>query len=391
MSAAHEDVDLLVIGSGAAGVSAVAAFCEHGGGTALVVSEDVDRPYQRPPLSKEHLRGESDDDALWMARPESVAFRHDQRVVGLDARGRTALLAGGGTVGFATCVLATGSAPLPLPVPGGDLPGLLSLRSLADERRLRSAAARAGSAVVVGSGFIGCEAAWSLRALGLDVTVVSTEEQPQQERLGDGAAGHIAGWLGDQGVALRGGMSVDALEARGEGFAVRLGGPDELEADMVLVAAGVRPRVALAEAAGLTMRTGRVVVDEQMRTSAPHVFAAGDIAWAHNPTAGRRLSVEHWGEGISMGEVAGACAAGGDASWTDVPGFWSDIGDHTLKYAAWGDGFDSAHLVEHDDGAFTVWYGRDRVTVGVLTHDEDDDYERGSQLVASAAPLPHPS
>ncbi|MDQ3627297.1 MAG: FAD-dependent oxidoreductase, partial [Actinomycetota bacterium] len=154
MPASHEDVDLLVIGSGAAGVSAAAAFAELRGGSALLVSEDVDPAYQRPPLSKDHLRGESDDGELWMQRSDSVRYRHGQRVVGLDPHGRTALLEGGSTVGFATCVLATGSEPLPFPVPGGDLPGLLSLRSLADARRLRRVAtrvaARSGSAVVVG-------------------------------------------------------------------------------------------------------------------------------------------------------------------------------------------------------------------------------------------------
>ncbi|MDQ3627668.1 MAG: FAD-dependent oxidoreductase, partial [Actinomycetota bacterium] len=240
-------------------------------------------------------------------------------------------------------------------------------------------------------GFIGCEASWSLRALGLDVTVVSSEALPQQQRLGRDAARRIAGWLGDQGVELRGGVSVQALQARGEGFAVHLEGPDELEADMVLLATGVRPRVALAAAAGLSMRTGRVSVDAQMRTSVPHVFAAGDIARARNRTAGRQLSVEHWGEGLAMGEVAGTCAAGGDATWAEVPGFWSEIGPHTLKYAAWGDGFDSAALVEHGDGAFTVWYGSAGTTVGVLTHGADEDYEHGSRLVASAAPVPSPA
>lgn len=387
MPASRDPFDLLVIGSGPAGVGAATAFGEQGG-SVLLVTEDVDRPYQRPPLSKEHLRGESDDDELWLEVPESVTYRHGQRVVGLDPRGRTALLDGGATVGFANCVLATGSEPLTLPVPGGDLPGLLRLRSLADERRLRSAAAHSRSAVVVGSGFIGCEAACSLRALGLAVTVVSAEAMPQQGRLDRAAAERIAGWLGDRGVSLRVGVSVAQLRERGEGFTVCLEESDELDTDLVLVAAGVRPRVELAAAAGLTVRAGRVAVDEQMRTSAPHVFAAGDMAWAYNPTAGRRLSVEHWGEGVAMGEVAGTCAAGGDAAWDAVPGFWSDIGDHTLKYAAWGDGFDASHLVEHGHGAFTVWYAHDGVTVGVLTHDADDDYERGSGLIASAAPVP---
>jgi NADPH-dependent 2,4-dienoyl-CoA reductase/sulfur reductase-like enzyme len=125
-----------------------------------------------------------------------------------------------------------------------------------------------------------------------------------------------------------------------------------------------------------------------MRTTRENVYAAGDVVRAHNPTAGRALAVEHWGEALNMGEIAGRNAAGEDRVWDVAPGFWSTIGTRTLKYAAWGDGFDEARMVEHGHDAFTVWYGRDGVTVGVLAHDRDEDYERGRTLVETGAPLP---
>jgi NADPH-dependent 2,4-dienoyl-CoA reductase/sulfur reductase-like enzyme len=160
------------------------------------------------------------------------------------------------------------------------------------------------------------------------------------------------------------------------------------DADLVLIAAGVKPRGEIAAAAGLATHHGRIVVDEHMRASADGVLAAGDVAWAGNAAAGRHLAVEHWGDALAMGEIAGRTAAGEDAQWDAAPGFWSTIGTRTLKYAAWGDGHDEARFVQRPAGGWSVWYGRDRVTVGVLAHDADADYERGRELVEHGAPLP---
>jgi NADPH-dependent 2,4-dienoyl-CoA reductase/sulfur reductase-like enzyme len=125
-----------------------------------------------------------------------------------------------------------------------------------------------------------------------------------------------------------------------------------------------------------------------MRSSHPGILAAGDVARAFNAAAGRHLAVEHWGEALAMGEVAGRTAAGDrDAAWAQAPGFWSTIGERTLKYAAWGDGFDTARL-EEDGNGFTVWYGRGGACVGVLAHERDEDYERGRELVERGAPMP---
>ncbi|MDX6645949.1 MAG: hypothetical protein QOK40_1676, partial [Miltoncostaeaceae bacterium] len=143
----------------------------------------------------------------------------------------------------------------------------------------------------------------------------------------------------------------------------------------------------LAERAGLTIAGGAVAADASMRTSAAAVLAAGDVAFAANAAAGRPLRVEHWGEALNQGEVAGRTLAGARARWDAAPGFWSTIGSRTVKHVAWGDGWDEARLDEDADG-FTVWYGRAGVTVGVLTHERDRDYDRGRGLVERGEPLP---
>jgi 3-phenylpropionate/trans-cinnamate dioxygenase ferredoxin reductase component len=237
---------------------------------------------------------------------------------------------------------------------------------------------------VIGSGFIGCEAAASLARRGLAVTLVSMEEVPRAARLGDAASRILQAWLEGGGVSLRLGAEVEAIE----GGRVRLAGGSSAEGDLLLVAGGVQPEAGVAAEAGLIVEAGRVRVGAQMRSSAADVLAAGDVAFAFNAAAGRHLAVEHWGEALAMGQVAGQTAAGAEASWAEVPGFWSAIGDRTLKYTAGGDGFDQAGLVKHGGGAFTVWYSQEGVTVGVLTHDADHDYERGRRLIEQRQPPP---
>ena len=293
----------------------------------------------------------------------------------LDPAARTLTLFTGTVIEYDACVLATGAEPSVLPVPGATEEWVLLLRSLATARVLRDRAATAKTALVVGSGFIGCEAAASLAMRGVDVTLVSDEDIPHASRLGEEAGRRITGWLEAAGVTLKLGQPVEELS--------------EDAADLILMAAGVQPRAGLAETAGLDVRDGRIVVDEHMRTSVEGVYAAGDVAFAHNVAAGRHLAVEHWGEALNMGEIAGRAIAGdADAKWDVAPGFWSTIGEHTLKYVAWGDGFDETRLVEHGKGAWTIWYGTEGRTVGVLTHDRDEDYESGRGLVETGGPLP---
>jgi len=209
------------------------------------------------------------------------------------------------------------------------------LRSRRDARALRQAAASSRSSVVIGSGFIGCEAAASLVRRGLVVTLVTMEELPQIDRLGRGAGERLRSWLQNEGVTLR--LGVEVAEVQGNRL-VHLSDGTTAEGDFILVAGGVKPEAALAADGGLDMAQDRVTVDTHMRSSHPDVLAAGDVAFAYNTGAERHLAVEHWGEALTMGRVAGATAAGHQTEWSDVPGFWSTIGDRTLKYAAWGDG-----------------------------------------------------
>jgi 3-phenylpropionate/trans-cinnamate dioxygenase ferredoxin reductase subunit len=215
--------------------------------------------------------------------------------------------------------------------------------------------------------------------------MVSTEKLPQLGRLGLDAAELIAGWLRDAGIELIPESEVSQISA---GRLVHLSDGTMYSADLILSAVGVVPHTEVAQRAGLQMKDGRILVDESMRTSAQGVFAAGDAALAFNMAAGRHLGVEHWGDADAMGTIAGTVAAGRSATWSATPGFWSEIGSKTLKYAAWGDGYDTATTVHHDNGGLTIWYSADGVAVGVLTHDADDDYERGSTLIADGAPPP---
>jgi len=377
------DPGLIIVGSGPAGVSAAEAFRRHKAEPPVrILTADSALPYERPPLSKEFLRGETDDVALHPAD-----WYAEQRVDLVHARVETIdvdeqfVIADGQRHPYRALILACGSAPTPLPVPGGE--HAYQLRSLADAQRLRSRSIEADSAVVIGAGFIGCEAAASLAMRGVSVTLVAPQASPQDKRLGAEAGERLRGLITAAGARYVGGVSVeDVNEER-----VRLDNGVTIDCDLVLAATGVRPQSDLAEAAGLDVTQSRVVVGADMRTSARDVFAAGDVALAFNPTAGRRIAIEHWQDADDQGATAGAVAAGADGQWDGVPGFWTTIGDATVKYHAWGDGYDRARLLDHEDG-FTAWYERDGTAAGVLTYNADDDYELGESLIKDGRPIP---
>jgi 3-phenylpropionate/trans-cinnamate dioxygenase ferredoxin reductase subunit len=381
---------LVIVGGGASGLAAARTFREAGGqGEVTILTPEPDNPYARPALSKGFLRGEADagdiglaDDAFYSE--SGIEVRRQTTVEALDTEKRELTLEGGETVAYDACILATGSEPIRIPVPGGDDPAVHTLRSLEDARNLRERVEGAHTAAVIGTGFIGCEAAASLAMRGLRVTQVSDEHIPHLKRLGEDAGSRISSWLTELGVSLQLGAGVESLD----GGAVRVPGQPPVEADVVLMAVGVRPRGGLAESAGLAMERNHVVVDEQMRTSADGVYATGDIALARHALAGRGLSVEHWVDAQAHGKVAGAAIAGQDAAWDSVPAFFSTIGERTLKYKAWGDGFDDIRFVEHAGGAFTVYYGKAGRIVGVLSHEHDEDYEAAGDMIADGRPMP---
>jgi 3-phenylpropionate/trans-cinnamate dioxygenase ferredoxin reductase subunit len=377
---------LIVVGSGPAGTAAAESFRKHDGRQPVrIFTADVDLPYARPPLSKEYLRGQTDDVELHSAQwfdDRKIEFTRDAAVDGLDLA-EHALYVGDDRHVFDTLILACGAAPVAPSIPGGRR--ALLLRSLSDATALRHAADTAASAVVIGSGFIGCEAAASLALRGVAVTLVAPEPLPQEERLGTQAAARLRDLVTGAGARHVGGVEVVEITDAG----VRLDNGVTIDCDLVLAATGVTPQSRLAAEAGLKMQDSRIVVGSDMGTSAPDVYAAGDVALARHEIAGRHLAIEHWQDATDQGAIAGACAARWPTRWVGVPGFWTSVGDATLKYHAWGDGYEHSELRDHADG-FTVWYESGDAVVGVLTYNADDDYELGEQLIAERRPTPFP-
>jgi NADPH-dependent 2,4-dienoyl-CoA reductase/sulfur reductase-like enzyme len=217
------------------------------------------------------------------------------------------------------------------------------------------------------------------------VVLISDESAPNVARLGEQAAGKIRGWLAELGVELELGTAVDRIERAGNGLRVHAGDRASVSG-VVIMATGVSSRSELAAMAGAGLDGAAIAADASLRTSLPAISAAGDVCAAVNAAAGRRLHIEHWGDALGQGEIAGRVAAGEDTQWADVPGFWSTIGQRTLKYAAWGDGYSDARFEPAENGAFTVWYGQSGLLVGVLAHENDDAYERGRELIKNGAP-----
>ena len=388
---------IVIVGGGPAGLSVARAYRESGGrGRLSLLTAEPYSPYRRPPLTKEYLRGEIARDELPIESPHwyeenGVELRTTTLVARLDRDRGVVETENGEEIPYDACVLATGSEPIRIPIPGADDPEVLVMRTIENSERLQSRSSEGSRAIVVGSGFIGCEAAASLSLRGVEVTLVSQEEGPQRERLGEDASQRLQGWLEGYGVDLRLGTDVESIERRDDGFEVAVASGEPVSGQTVLLAAGVRPRTRLAEEAGLEMKRGGVVTDSSMRTSAPGIFAVGDIAFAMNEAAGSRQKVEHWGDALNHGRVAETVLAGSEAVWKEAPGFWSTMGDKTLKYWAWSGGWDEARFVKKDGSegeAFAVWYGREGVTVGVLAHNADEDYEEGRELIERGAPLP---
>jgi 3-phenylpropionate/trans-cinnamate dioxygenase ferredoxin reductase component len=378
---------LIVVGSGPAGVSAAETFRQYNADdTVRILTDDPALPYARPPLSKEFLRGEAEvaDAELHPGQWFDDSAIELVRLAGVEAidLGDQRVTVAGKTYPYRWLVLACGAKPSPFPVPGGEK--ALQLRSLGDAQVLRKVAAKADSAVVIGAGFIGCEAAASLAMRGVATTLVAPDPVPQAKRLGEDAGERITRLLTEAGARYVGSVSVSNLDDA----AVHLDNGVTIECDLILAATGIQPQSALAESAGIKTSDGRIVVDSQMRTSVENIYAAGDVALAHNSSAGRPLAVEHWQDAIDQGAIAGAGAAGQTGEWDGVPGFWTTIGETTLKYHAWGDGFERARFVEHRDG-FTVWYEADGAAVGVLTCNADEDYDLGEDLIAQRRPIPH--
>jgi NADPH-dependent 2,4-dienoyl-CoA reductase/sulfur reductase-like enzyme len=286
---------MVIIGGGAAGYAAAEMLRREGyGGGVTIVSDDTAAPYDRPNLSKDYLAGTAPEEWIPLRPTEfyidnGIGLRLATTAIAIDAAGRRVVLSGGEELGFDKLLLATGGEPIRLQVPGADLPHVRTLRSLADSRDLIARARKGSRVVVVGASFIGLEAAAALRHREVEVHVVAPEARPMERVLGPELGDFVRQLHESHGVVFHLGHTVAAIEAE----RVRLDHGTAIDADFGVVGIGVRPRIQLAEQAGLAIDRG-VLVDEYLETSAPGIFASGDIARWPDAYSGERLRIEHW-------------------------------------------------------------------------------------------------
>lgn len=372
----------VVVGAGLAAAHVVSTLRDEGyDAPVTLVGDEPDRPYERPPLSKDYLQGKAERDSVFVHAEDwyadhDVATRFTTTATQIDRAARTVALSDGTELGYDQLVLATGSSPRVLDVPGAWFEGVHTLRRLPDSDVLREELARRQRLVVVGGGWIGLEVAAAARSAGLEVTVLEYAAQPLLRVLGPEIAGHFADLHRAHGVDLRTGVGVDAFAGTaGRVTGVRVGA-EVVPADVVLVGVGAAPNVALASAAGLTADTRGVLVDAHLRTADPAVLAAGDVANAHNTTLGHSLRVEHWDNAIRQGTLAARSILGRPDTYDWQPYFYTDQYDLGMEYVGYADA-DDAVVVRGDrsGGAFVAFWLRDglvRAAMNVNVWDVND-------------------
>jgi 3-phenylpropionate/trans-cinnamate dioxygenase ferredoxin reductase component len=385
---------VVLVGGGLAGAKAAEELRAQGyAGPVVLVGDEPGLPYERPPLSKGYLQRQSAREetsvhpAQWYAEND-VDLRSGTTVACVEPGAHRVLLDDGEPVPYSRLLLATGSEPRRLPVPGADLDGVLTLRRLPDSDRLREHLAGGRPLVVVGGGWIGLEVAAAARLADVPVTVLEAGEAPLGGVLGAEMAAVFADLHRAHGVDLRTGVSVTEVVGRADRAAgVRLADGTQVEGDAVLVAVGARPLVDLAVGAGLAVDDG-VVVDAHLRTSDPDVYAAGDIAEADHPGLGRRIRVEHWAAALHQPAVAVAGMLGEPALYDRVPYFFTDQYDLGMEYRghAGPGGYDEVVVRGSvDDLAFTAFWVAGGHVVAAMNVNMWDDGDALEALVGARA------
>ncbi|HIE1654700.1 FAD-dependent oxidoreductase [Burkholderia cenocepacia] len=367
---------VVIVGGGAAAIAAAVTLRQEGYPHAItLLSADADPPYDRPNLSKDYLAGTAQADWLPLRAPsfyaeQRIDVRCNTRVTRIDPAQRSVELADGGRVDYGALLLATGTEPNKLNVPGADLPHVCTLRSRADCDALIGKLKTARRCVVVGASFIGLEAAAALRTRGLDVHVVAPDPHPMGRVLGDALGDTIKALHEAHGVVFH----LGATPARIGPDSVTLSSGDVLPADVVLVGIGVHPNVELAQDAGLAVERG-VTVDRFLQTSAPGIYAAGDIARWPDPLTGQRIRVEHWVVAERQGIVAARNLLGQQRPFDAVPFFWSQHYDLTLRYVGHAEQWDRVEIdgdLGAHDCSIAYWRGNTRLAVVTIARDLDN-------------------
>ncbi len=339
----------VVVGGGLAGAKAVETLRSEGfDGDVVLVSAESERPYERPPLSKELLLGKAERDSVFVHdegwyEQHQVDLHTSTRASALDVDAHTVALSDGTTLHYDRLLIATGSSPRPLDVPGADTANVLMLRELAESDRIKRAIDSGDPLVIIGAGWIGLEVAAAAREAGATVTIIEAAEQPLLRILGDRLAERIAGLHRSHGVDLRLGSGV--LEISSDSVVTTDG--TAIPAQTVIVGVGITPNVDLARDGGLVLDNG-IVTDAALKTSAPDVFAAGDVASAFHPRYGRHLRTEHWANALNGGPAAAQSMLGQKVSYDRLPYFFTDQYDFGMEYVGWADAANSDLVIRGD-------------------------------------------
>lgn len=361
---------IVIVGASMAGARAAEGARDAGfGGEILLIGDEPERPYERPPLSKDYLRGEKDDLA-WVHEESfygdrNIDLRTSTFVTGIDPAARTVLVQDSDPEPYDKLLLATGCEPRRIDVPGSDLDGIHYLRTASDSSALGEHLREGVRLVVVGAGWIGSEVAASARQQGCEVTLVEPQQVPLEKVLGNEIGEVFRDLHLDQGVDFRSGTGVEAFLGDGAVSAVRTTA-GEVPADLVVVGVGAVPRTGLAEMVGLTLDNG-VPVDAALRTEAEGIYAAGDIANQFHPFFEDRIRVEHWANARRQGYAAGRSMAGEDVIYDDLPYFFSDQYDLGMEYVGHATEWDELVIrgSKEDREFIAFWLKNGRILAGM--------------------------
>jgi 3-phenylpropionate/trans-cinnamate dioxygenase ferredoxin reductase subunit len=362
----------VIVGAGLAAAKAAETLRAEGfDGRVVLIGDEEHRPYERPPLSKEYLRGEVGREKIFVHDQDfyargDIELRLGRTAVSLDTSANALALDDGERLRYDRLLLTTGAEPRRLSIPGSELDGVLYLRSVEDSDVLRERLDRGGAVVVIGAGWIGAEVAASARQRGLDVTVLDPLAVPLQRVLGREVGAIYRDIHTDHGVRMLLGTSVEAFEGSASVERVRTSDGRTLECDFAVVGIGVRPRTQLAARAGIDIDNG-VLVDERLQTSAPGVFAAGDVANAHHPFYRERIRVEHWSNALHQGPAAARSMLGQASTYDRLPYFFSDQYDVGMEYSGYARTWD--RVVFRGDPTtrefIAFWLVEDRIVAGM--------------------------
>lgn len=363
----------VIVGAGLAGAKAAQELRERGyDGRIVLIGAEAERPYERPPLSKDYLRGESEREKAYVHSPgfyaeQAIELITGRAVAAIDPGASCLLLEDNRELAYDRLLLTTGAEPRRLAVPGAELDGIHYLRSFADCDALRARLDAGGRVAVVGAGWIGSEFAASARQRGLEVAIIDPLTLPNERIFGAEVGAFYRDVHVQHGVEMLLGRGVEAFEGDGEVARVRLSDGARVECDFAVVGVGVIPQSALGAGAGLDVENG-ILVDEGLLTSVPNIYAAGDVANAWHPFYERRIRVEHWANALNQGPAAARSMLGEDVSYERIPYFFSDQYEVGMEYSGYAERWDKV-VFRGDrsagDGFVVFWLRDERVVAGM--------------------------